>query len=143
MKGEYSINKYLMGMLLFIFLACSPVITRNDASITFGKENHDFGTIPYKKEATYSFQFTNPGKTPLIINDVKTSCGCTVPDWPKKLIKPGANGEITIKYDAAFPGVFHKTVEVFYNGPDSPDSLEIKGEVKYPEENQLIETHEK
>ena len=130
-------NKLIAVLMLIILSACSPVVIQNDASISFAEEKHDFGTIPCKKEATYSFEFTNEGKTPLIISDVKTSCGCTVPQWTKKPVKPGAKGEITIKYDAAFPGVFHKTVEVFYNGPASPDSLEIKGEVEYPEDNQL------
>jgi len=42
--------------------------------------------------------------------DVKTSCGCTIPEWPRKPVKPGAKGEIKVKYDAAFPGVFqHQT----------------------------------
>jgi len=70
----------------------------------------------------------------LIINEVKTSCGCTVPEWPKTPIRRGEKGLIKIKYDASSPGVFHKYVEVFYNGSGSPDSLEIKGEVEYPEE---------
>ena len=136
-------NKLFTVLVAVLFFACSPVVTRNDASISFGKEKHDFGPIPLKKEATHSFEFTNPGNTPLIINDVKTSCGCTVPEWPKEPISPGGKGIIKIKYDAAFPGVFHKTVEVFYNGAGSPDSLEIRGEVEYPEDNQLVETDEK
>jgi hypothetical protein len=115
--------------------ACSSTVPQNAATISFSKEKHDFGTILYKKEVAYSFEFTNPGKTMLIINNVKTSCGCTVPEWSKAPIRPGENGLIEIKYDAAFPGVFHKTVEVFYNGAGSPYSLEIKGEVKYPEDN--------
>lgn len=123
--------------MLFLFFACSPIVTRNDASIVFEKEKYDFGTIPFKKEASVLFEFTNPGKTMLIINDVKTSCGCTVPEWSKEPIRPGRKGQITIKYDADFPGVFHKTVEVFYNGVDSPYMLGIKGEVEYPEDNQL------
>ena len=45
--------------------------------------------------------------------------------------------KIKITYDAAFPGVFHKTVEVFYSGASSPHNMEIKGEVEYPEDNQL------
>lgn len=142
-KKMIPMNRHLPIVFLVLFCACAPEIPRNDASIGFGKEKHDFGTIPYKKEATHLFEFTNPGKTPLIISDVKTSCGCTVPEWPKKPIKPGADGEIKIKYDAAFPGVFHKTVEVFYNGTGSPYNLEIKGEVEYPEDNQLNKTDEK
>lgn len=135
METKAIMNKLFSALLLILLFACSPSVTRNDASIGFGKEMHDFGMIPYKKEATYTFEFTNPGKTMLIINEVKTSCGCTVPEWPKSPIRPNEKGLIKIKYDAAFPGMFHKTVEIFYNGTGSPDSLEIKGEVEYPEED--------
>jgi hypothetical protein len=122
-------------ILIFIFLCgCSATVTRNDASISFSKEKYDFGTLLYKNEATCVFEFSNPSKTMLIINNVKTSCGCTVPEWPKKPVRPGEKGIIKIKYDAEFPGVFHKTVEVFYNGAGSPVNLEINGEVEYPEE---------
>lgn len=127
-------NKHFTVLLFMIFCACSATVNRNDASISFSEEKHDFGTVSYKKEATYSFEFFNSGKTMLIINDVKTSCGCTIPEWPKEPVRPGEKGTIKIKYDAAFPGVFHKTVEVFYNGAGSPANLEIKGEVEYPEE---------
>lgn len=126
-------NKLLTALILVLLSACTASVSHKDASINFNKEKHDFGTIPYKKEATYSFEFTNPGKTMLMIYDVKTSCGCTVPEWPKEPIRPGRKGKITIKYDAAFPGVFHKTVEVYYNGSDSPTILMIKGEVEYHE----------
>lgn len=126
------------SLLLFVLLyACSDTVTRNDASIGFSNEKYDFGTIPYKKKAAFSFEFTNPGKTILIVNEVKTSCGCTVPEWSMAPILPGGKGQINIKYDAAIPGIFHKTVEVFYNGVGSPHNLEIKGEVEYPEDNQL------
>jgi len=130
-------NKLFSSLLLFLLCSCLSTVPQNDAAISFSKEKHDFGTIPYKKEATYSFEFTNPGKTPLVIHDVKTSCGCTVPEWTKAPIRSGGTGQVKIKYDAAFPGVFHKTVEVFYNGPGSPHNLEIKGEVEYPTDNQL------
>lgn len=127
-------NKHFAVLLFVLLCSCSATVTRNDASINFGEVKHDFGTVSYKKETTCAFEFSNSGKTMLIINDVKTSCGCTVPEWPKEPISPGDKGTIKIKYNAAFPGVFHKTVEVFYNGPGSPAKLEIKGEVEYPEE---------
>lgn len=127
-------NKHFTVLLFVLLCACSATVTRNDALINFGEVKHDFGTVSYKKETTCAFEFSNPGKTMLIINDVKTSCGCTVPEWPKEPVRPGEKGMIKIKYDAAFPGVFHKTVEVFYNGAGSPANLEIKGEVEYPEE---------
>jgi hypothetical protein len=122
------------NILLIVFIyACTGTVSRNDAYISFSKDKCDFGTIPYKKEAVYSFEFTNSGKTMLIINDVKTSCGCTIPEWPKEPIRPGRKGQLTIKYDAAFPGVFHKTIDIVYNGVGSPYQLEIVGNVDYPE----------
>lgn len=117
--------------------ACSTTVPRNDASICFNQEKHDFGTIALKKEATCTFEFLSTGKSALVIYDVKTSCGCTVPEWTKEPIRPGKKGLLKIKYDTAFPGVFHKTVEVTYNGTGSPVSLEINGEVEYPENSKL------
>ena len=128
-------SKYIFILFFIFFQACTVNVPQNDASIGFVNEKHDFGTIPLKKEATYSFGFTNPGKTMLIIKDVKTSCGCTVPEWSREPIRRGKKGLIEIKYDAASPGMFHKTIEVFYNGPGSPAILEITGKVGYPDEN--------
>jgi len=130
-------NKFYSLVLFILLGACSNTVTRNDASIGFNKEKHDFGTIAFKKEAVCTFEFTNMGKSTLIISDVQTSCGCTVPEWTKEPLRSGKKGMLTIKYDAAFPGVFHKTVEVTYNGSDSPVSLEISGEVEYPENGEL------
>jgi hypothetical protein len=127
-------NKLITVLISILLIACSNEVIRNDASIDFTNKQHDFGTLPFKKEASYSFEFINPGKTPLLISDVKTSCGCTVPEWPKEPILPGKKELIKINYDAGFPGVFHKTISVIYNGTGSPIELEIKGEVEYPEE---------
>ena len=127
-------KKLSIVLMLFLLMACSNEVIRNDASIDFTERQHDFRTIAFKKEISCSFDFINPGKTPLLIAEVKTSCGCTVPDWPHKPILPGDKGSVQINYDAAFPGVFHKTISVFYNGPGSPIELEIKGEVEYPGE---------
>ena len=122
--------------------SCSPVISQDNALIDFEKKEHDFEELTYKKEAVYSFQFRNPGKSPLVIFDVKTSCGCTVPEWTKKLVKPGGAGEIKIKYDADLPGVFRKTIKVYFNGKDSPVKLTIKGKVTYPEDLKGAEDEE-
>jgi hypothetical protein len=123
-----------LSILLVVIASCSSSVTNNDAHIHFENEHHNFSALSYKHGAEYAFQFSNPGNTPLIIFDVKTSCGCTVPKWPKKPVKPNKTGEIRIKYDAASPGVFYKTIQVYYNGKDSPQKLTIKGEVEYPDD---------
>ena len=104
------------------------------ATIHFEDPEFYFGTIPYKKEKIHRFQFLNPGESPIIVYDVKTSCGCAVPEWPRRPIKPKSGGEIVVKYDASSPGMFHKEIRVFYNGPESPAVLQIRGQVEYPEQ---------
>lgn len=66
-------NQFVSIILMAIFYSCSPAVPRNDALISFINDKHDFGNLSFKKEAEYCFQFTNPGKTPIVIFDVKTS----------------------------------------------------------------------
>jgi len=134
MKQEQNMKNYITWSLLFLLTACSTPVTRNDAGIRFNEQEHDFGSLTHKKAMEYQFEFTNPGETPLLITDVKTSCGCTVAEWTKTPVKPGKSGTINIGYDAEFPGVFHKEIYVRYNGSGSPVVLKIKGEVRYPDD---------
>lgn len=126
--------KYLFYIFLSVLLGCQSNTGRIDATASFAEKEYNFGVLDYKKPVQHRLTVKNIGKSPLIINNVETSCGCTVPDWSKEPIKPGKGGEIIITYDSDFPGIFRKTITVFYNGSESPDTLIIKGEVKYPEE---------
>ena len=127
-----------LSVLLLVF-SCSLPPLKNNADIRFKVQEHDYGKIPLKEEIEYRFEFSNPGKTPLVINDVKTSCGCTIPEWPKKPVKPGNKGEIKVKYDATFPGAFNKTITVYFNGKGSPVRLSIKGQVGHPAKKKMNE----
>ena len=116
-------------------ISCKSAATKNDAEIEFEKTTYHFGELEYKGEGNCTFKFANPGEKPLVIQHVKTSCGCTVPKWPRKPLKTGESGEILISYDTSHPGVFVKTITVSYNGEVSPQILIIKGNVKYPNED--------
>ena len=69
-------------------------------AFSFKKEEHDFGILIDGEKVTYSFQFTNSGEAPLIISDAKGSCGCTVPNYPKEPIAPGATASIDVTFDS-------------------------------------------
>lgn len=132
-------SKLTLLILIIVCLSCiSRTQTKEDliagelTKMTFKKEVYDFGEIPARRSISTVFQFSNTGKSPLLIKEVTTSCGCTVPEWPKDIIEPNENGEIKIVYDAKYPGRFNKTITVVYNGKDSPQILSIKGEVFYP-----------
>jgi len=98
--------------------------------IKFETTLHDFGKIVEGTQATYEFKFTNNGKTPLILSDVKPPCSCTVPIWPKEPILPGKSASIKVTFDSkGKPGVFNKTITVKHNGESGTDYITIKGVV--------------
>ena len=105
-------------------------------NMAFEKEVYNFGVITMGKSVSTTFKFVNSGNNPLLINEVVTSCGCTVPKWSKEIIKPNEISEITVVYDAKYPGQFNKTIKVVYNGKNSPKQLIITGNVPYPKKKE-------
>ena len=75
----------------------------------------DFGTIPQGKPVYHFFEVTNNGKTPMVISNVQTSCGCTTPEWSKEPVAPGGTTKIRVGYNAAAEGHFDKYITVMYN----------------------------
>lgn len=88
----------------------------------------NFGSIPQGKPVYHIFQISNKGVTPLKLDNVHASCGCTTPEWSKDPIAAGANDQIKVGYNAASEGHFEKMVTVTYNG-NSTKQIIIKGDV--------------
>ena len=104
---------------------------QESTSIKFVTLVHDFGDFKeIDGKVSYDFEFTNNGKTPLIVTNVNPSCGCTTPDWTKEPIAPGKKGYVKAAYDPkSRPGKFSKTITVTTN-VDKPVVLTIKGNVE-------------
>ncbi|MBF6607174.1 MAG: DUF1573 domain-containing protein [Flavobacterium sp.] len=122
---------------LFLFMALAGLNVAafaQGAKIEFKDKNNtiDYGTVTKGSDSGLrSFEFTNTGDAPLIITNVQSTCGCTVPSKPTEPIMPGKTGKIDVKYNMA-PGPIRKTITVEsnavnYEGGRVP--LKIKGEV--------------
>ncbi len=124
-------SAFLFFLLNFIFfgLYAQEIQNIKNDSIVFEKTVHDYGTITQGSDGNCEFKFTNKGKGPLILNNVKTSCGCTVPEWPNAPIPPGKTGIIKVKYDTNRLGAFSKTVTVNSNAKNSLVTITIKGNI--------------
>ena len=92
----------------------------------------DYGDIAKGSDGIRVFEFKNVGDAPLIIENVYSSCGCTVPTWPKNPIAPGKTGEIKVKYDTDIVGPIRKTISIYSNAEESPKAIKIKGRVLEP-----------
>ncbi len=99
--------------------------------INFGTNKHDFGTIKQDTENAYIFKFTNTGDKELVITNAKGSCGCTVPEYPKEPIAPGAEGEIKVVYKPGKQkGKQTKTVTLTANTEPAQTLLTISANVE-------------
>jgi hypothetical protein len=107
---------------IFILLACSSLLlgacggsnsgkgkdpqnaadtTKGTAKITFEETVHNFGNVTQGEKVEYSFKFTNTGDRDLLITDASSSCGCTVPDWPKEPVRPGKSAYMKVVFNSA------------------------------------------
>ena len=113
-----------MALVAVAMMAQQPVIT-------FEKTEHDFGRI-HEEDGRVSvvFNFKNEGMAPLVLSNVRASCGCTTPTWTREPVEPGQTGSITVTYNPnGRPGRFQKTVTITSNATEATTRVFIKGEV--------------
>lgn len=116
--------------VLVSIITLSSMTTLVEPVFKFEKESHDFGKVVKGKPVSYEFTFTNAGDAPLIISDVESTCGCTVPKYPTTPIAPGGKGSITVTFNAAsVQAGFTKAVTIKSNARTPVKVLYIKGEV--------------
>ncbi len=105
--------------------------------IQFDKTTHDYGNIMQGDNGECEFKFKNTGKEPLILTNVYSSCGCTVPVWPTEPIMPGKTAVIKVKYNTTRLGTINKKVTVVSNAENGTIELFIKGNVSAKPEETL------
>ena len=126
--------------------AQAEVTTENvesTTSIAFEEEVFDFGSITQGEKVTHTFKFKNTGDADLVIVSAKGSCGCTVPEWPKEPIAPGAEGEINVVFNSEGKnGKQHKRVSIVANTEPATSAVALKGEIIAPETAEPAEATE-
>ena len=106
-------------------------VPANGAKIRFESMEHQYGTIAKGSNGDCQFTFWNDGNEPLILQNVKASCGCTTPKYTQKPVMPGEKGVIDVHYNTNNVGGFSKTVTVTSNAVNNQRVvLRIKGTVK-------------
>ena len=102
----------------------------------FDKTDHDFGEIEKGKSVETTFSYTNVGDAPLVITDIKSSCGCTVPqNWSRDPLAPGETGEFTVQYNGSGMNKITKTITVTANTEKGKEVVKISAFVKPTETN--------
>lgn len=121
----------LFSCLIFSFIATYAQKTATSPDPLELKElKYDFGKIRQGRPVTHDFQVVNRGTSPLIIERVEATCGCTTPEWSREPVAPGETSVIRVGFNAGSEGHFSKTITVIYN-EGKTRGIVISGEV-YP-----------
>ncbi len=102
--------------------------------LAFENTTHDYGNIPQGGDGTYEFVFKNTGAKPVILTNVRSSCGCTIPEWPREPIASGQEARIKVRYNTQIAGRFSKKISVYADSISTPIVLSIKGNVEAAEQ---------
>ncbi len=136
-----------IGCIGFTINAQQPTevkkVDPNAPKFKFETKTVDYGKIVQDEDGLRVLKFTNVGKSPLIISNVKGSCGCTVPSAPKEPIMPGEHGEITVKYDTHRIGQISKSITITSNADRPTIVIPVRGLVKKESSLSILEKHEK
>lgn len=102
------------------------------AVLTFEKTTVELGTFTADQPQKCTFTFTNTGNKPLVIQQAFSTCGCTVPEYPKDPVQPGQKGSVSVTYNGKgkAPGTFSKPITIRSNATNSLVRIYIKGEMK-------------
>ncbi len=131
--------KKLIAIFCIAFIGFGAVAQEKKAKIEFKTDVIDYGTIDKGADGVRVFEFTNTGNAPLIISNVKSTCGCTVPKKPKGPILPGETGQIEVKYDTNRVNPIRKTITVTSNADTPTVALKIKGLVVDPSKTNVLD----
>jgi hypothetical protein len=115
--------KVFGSFLIVLFISFSA----NSQEFKFEKETIDYGKVNKGSNGERTFVFTNVGDAPLIIKNVRSTCGCTIPKKPEQPIMPGEKGEIKVSYDTNRVGGFSKSINIFSNAKNPRKVIRIKG----------------
>ena len=95
-------------------------------SVTFDKVAHDFGEIQNGTPVETVFTYTNSGQSPLVVTDIKSTCGCTVPQgWSREPLAPGASSQFTVKFNGKGANKVSKTITLTTNTESGREQVRI------------------
>jgi len=117
-------------ILITLYVLASVVLTAvAQARFTSNTEMYSFGQIEWKHPVTVQYTITNTGDQPLVLTEVEPDCACSVAQWTKTPIAPGAKGTVNVTFDAKALGHFQKSVAIYSNAQPNLVYLKFNGEV--------------
>ncbi len=120
--------KKLISLFFLVFITASVSLAQG--AFAFEETEYNFGDIKEGDLAEHVFTFKNTGDAPIVIDNVRASCGCTTPEWPKEPIMPGESSSIKAVFNSkGRPGNVYKTITITSNANETTKVLKLRGQV--------------
>lgn len=120
----------MLAYTLSFLLIFQSQSVENHAFTWVTPTTHEFGDLKLKVPASHDFKFKNTGDAPLLIDNVRSICGCTATEWSETPVLPGKEGFIRVVFDARKTGYFYKKVTVFFSHQKKGEKLFVEGFVE-------------
>lgn len=120
-----------LSIIIFALVFALAGTLSAQSKMVFETTELDFGELDAGKTVELTFKFKNTGDETLIITNINSSCGCTIPRIGKKEYQPGETGVIPVRFNSrGLKGKIAKTVTIVTNDKDNEyTTLKIKGTV--------------
>ncbi len=115
--------------MLWLLLSLNILFPPTPVVTWLTEQDHDFGEIRHGRPTTFVFTFKNTAPDTILLQTVRTTCGCTAARYTEEPIAPGDMGEVAVEYDAYQRGAFSKKIKVFFDKQKKAEILWIRGEV--------------
>ena len=98
--------------------------------LSLDKKEHDFGTIENGTPVETTFKYQNTGNSMLVVSNIKSTCGCTVPsNWTKE-VAPGETGEFSVKFNGKGNGKVSKSITMTTNTESGKEMVKISAQIE-------------
>ena len=136
MKKIILVSTLLLANLIVLAQQGKESESTSGPVLTFAEDRYEFGDVKQGDKVEHTFEFENTGNAPLVISNVLTTCGCTVPKWPREAIPPGGTGKIDVVFNSANKsGVQNKVITILSNAKENRTKITLYGEVKVEDAN--------
>ncbi len=129
-------KKVVLSLMMMLFVVAAyaqqsaQIASVNGPQITFEESEYSFGELQQGEKAEHVFTFKNTGSAPLVLSDVKTTCGCTASEWPKEPVAPGKSAQIKVTFNSAGKmGAQNKVVTIISNAVNAQEQVKMVGTV--------------
>lgn len=128
-------KKIALSLLMMLLVVAAYAQDQETAKvtgpqITFEESEYNFGDIKQGEEVEHVFTFKNTGKVPLVLSNVRTTCGCTASEWTKQPVAPGKTGQVKVTFNSAGKmGVQNKAITVISNAINAQVQIKMVGNV--------------